>query len=325
MKLSTLQKEFLSAAVLSAEEPIPVLAKSLKAKTTHLRYALDQLLTNKVIRAVPMLDRSRLGFQDYHVLFSIAVQSADARSRFVNELCKAPGIVFFAEIGGDFNYEIIIASRTPHGPSLLLDTISNKFKVRIHSKSIASGFRFELFPKRYFRRSVKAVQNQKSFFSLREKPTTDSVSLDKIDSGLLSLLSADSRLSLRELGQKLNITHTAVNYRISKLRDQGILHGLYYDVEPLAYGYQDFILQFTISENRANLEKRLFTVAREYPAISYAASYFGAWDFELGVEVSKAEEIVTISQELCEALGSDFSLTRMLFRFRQLALRPYPF
>ncbi len=324
--LTQLQRRFLSQHSLDADRSLSEVAAELKVPVPRLHYALQGLTERGVIRVMPWINRSRLGYTDFHLFFAVAAPSAKAREAFASQLAKTKGVVFFGDTGGDFHYELVLAASAAPLVADVLDSVAEKHRVQIQAKSIATCLRWQNYSKRYL-----APSERRRIGSLSElqTPITFDTPLpfhpDELDSSLLRLLSRGGAQSLRDLGKVLNLTHTAVRYRVARLREQGVLQSMYYDVEPLQYGYQDFVLHYTVAHKRRALEAHLFAVADRVPAVSHAAAYFGAWDFELGIEVAKAEEIVTVGQQLSDLLGPEFTPTRTLMRFHYRTFCGYPF
>jgi hypothetical protein len=51
---------------------------------------------------------------------------------------------------------------------------------------------------------------------------------------------------------------------------------------------------------------------------------FGAWDFELNVEVESAEDIIRVRQELYEFCGADILSAKVLPKFKDLKFITHP-
>jgi Lrp/AsnC family transcriptional regulator, leucine-responsive regulatory protein len=61
--------------------------------------------------------------------------------------------------------------------------------------------------------------------------------LDPIDLRLLDELQADARLSLAELGRRVELSSPAVGERLRRLEEEGVLTGYRAEVDPRALGY----------------------------------------------------------------------------------------
>ena len=49
--------------------------------------------------------------------------------------------------------------------------------------------------------------------------------MDATDQRILNLLQAEARMTLREIGERVNLTPPSVSERIHKLEDEGIIEG----------------------------------------------------------------------------------------------------
>lgn len=61
--------------------------------------------------------------------------------------------------------------------------------------------------------------------------------LDAVDRDILRVLSADSRISLRDLGAQVRLSAPAVRERIHRMEDDGAIEGFGIQLDPCALGY----------------------------------------------------------------------------------------
>jgi DNA-binding Lrp family transcriptional regulator len=187
----------------------------------------------------------------------------------------------------------------------------------------------QIFPKRYLaagaiKKTPQGLKIAGESTASTHDPGTD-IKMDDLDRKLLWALSCSGEMSVRQLGAKLGVSHATVQYRIDRMRRSGVLRGFYFDVEPIQYGYHDFVWQLSVSRGKPRLEARLVEMALSEPSITYVASFFGEWDFELGLEVAEPRLINPLIQRLSEVSGPEFRSVRLMMRFGQLTLRHFPF
>ncbi len=63
-----------------------------------------------------------------------------------------------------------------------------------------------------------------------------SISIDKIDYRILSILQADGKLSYQELGEAVGLSPPAAFQRVRKLEKAGVISGYHAQVDPAAVG-----------------------------------------------------------------------------------------
>ncbi|ODR83263.1 AsnC family transcriptional regulator [Haladaptatus sp. W1] len=62
-----------------------------------------------------------------------------------------------------------------------------------------------------------------------------SVKLDEMDLALLERVETDFDVSLEELAGELDLSKSAVHYRLNKLKDSGVIEGVTADLNPLSF------------------------------------------------------------------------------------------
>jgi len=68
-------------------------------------------------------------------------------------------------------------------------------------------------------------------------PRLSDQQLDATNLQLITLLQAEARLSLAELGRRVGLTAPAVGERLARLEEAGVIRGYHADVDPRALGY----------------------------------------------------------------------------------------
>ncbi len=64
-----------------------------------------------------------------------------------------------------------------------------------------------------------------------------SYTLDETDQKILELLEKDARMSLKDIGEKVALSSTAVSTRIERLKEGGVISGFSVNINPVALGY----------------------------------------------------------------------------------------
>lgn len=86
--------------------------------------------------------------------------------------------------------------------------------------------------------------------------------LDELDKKIVELLSADSRLSYREIAKKLGVSHINVSSRIKKLEDEKIIRGYTVILDPEYLNLYSLCIRIS-AKTGANLA----TVGREIASL----------------------------------------------------------
>ena len=319
MRLTEIERRLIPALQLDATASLSALAKKLKTKNYKLQYALRRLCERKILRMVPFIDRSALGYSDYHVFFSLQDSQDRRRSRLLEQLEQKSGVVFIAELGGDYQYEMIFSAQSPREVAELIDWINSNFGRSLQHKEVSVSIAYALSPKKYL--DPEADHKQ----ILLNEHTLGKVVLDSLNHRILAEISQHEMNSMRETAKRLDLPYATLHSRLQWLREKLVLRAMAYDVEPLNYDYQDYILLLYTRGVEQKLSQKLFEYCRTHPSISYSIALLGQWDYELGIDVAKPELIVPIVQELTEKFSDYITHTRLLLRFRARYFNPYPF
>ncbi|MHC8383980.1 Lrp/AsnC family transcriptional regulator [Pseudomonas sp. LB3P14] len=125
------------------------------------------------------------------------------------------------------------------------------------------------------------------------------MSLDAFDLKLIAEVQKDASLSQSELGARVNLSSAAVNRRLKRLTQEGIIKGTVALVEPEKLGYPlTIVAQVEVESERLDLldaTKRRFTACPQLQQCYYVA---GEWDFVLVLTVRNMEQYTELTRDL---------------------------
>ena len=126
-----------------------------------------------------------------------------------------------------------------------------------------------------------------------------SLPLDPFDLKLLLNLQQDARQSQVELGAQIGLSSAAVNRRIKRLADEGVIEKFSVVVEPGAVGLDlTVIAQVEVESERIDLldaMKQSFTACPQVQQCYYVA---GEWDFVLVFAVQNMAQYTELTRAL---------------------------
>lgn len=125
------------------------------------------------------------------------------------------------------------------------------------------------------------------------------MSLDPFDRALLDAVQRDASTSQIDLGVQVNLSSAAVNRRLKKLTQDGVIQRTVAQVDPLALGYTlTVITEVEVENERLDLldaMKRTFMACPQVQQCYYVA---GACDFVLIMLVRDMEQYTQLTREL---------------------------
>lgn len=123
--------------------------------------------------------------------------------------------------------------------------------------------------------------------------------LDSFDRQLLELVQADGRLSQSELGARVHLSAAAVNRRLKRLGEEGVITGFAAQVQPEALGYPlTIVVEVEIENERMDLLDAVTQSFLRCPFVQQCYYVAGECDFVLIFAVRDMEHYTELTREL---------------------------
>jgi DNA-binding Lrp family transcriptional regulator len=144
--------------------------------------------------------------------------------------------------------------------------------------------------------------------------------LDDIDRRILGELTADGRLSMRTLAERLHISRANAYARVERLRTTGVIRGFRADVDPVAAGLA------TSAYVTVNLRQTEWRVVREklraLPGVVHVALVGGEFDAILLVRTTDNAELGRLVLNVIQDMPGVVN-TRTLLVFEEAEAPPF--
>ena len=126
-----------------------------------------------------------------------------------------------------------------------------------------------------------------------------STTLDEFDLRLLALVQADGRLSQAELGNRVGLSTAAVNRRLKRLLDAGVIQRWGALLSPTALGHPlTVVVQVEVESERIDLLDAMKRGFRACPQVQQCYYVAGEWDFILVMAVRDMEQYTALTRQL---------------------------
>jgi Lrp/AsnC family transcriptional regulator, leucine-responsive regulatory protein len=120
--------------------------------------------------------------------------------------------------------------------------------------------------------------------------------IDKVDLKILEELKKDSRLSMRELGRKINLSPPSVTERVKRLEDSGVIEGYTIQVNRKKLGFTlDCLMEITLKNGDY---KRFKEFIEEHPRALFCYRIAGQACYMVMLTVTSLEEIEEFINEV---------------------------
>jgi len=119
--------------------------------------------------------------------------------------------------------------------------------------------------------------------------------VDKVDEQIIAALKDDSRVSLAQLARQVHKSRTAVESRVKKLIEKGIILGFTINVAADEEAQQSAFLMLTLNGSNCHL---VFPKIYQFREVVQAYSLFGDVDMMLEVKYRNFEELMVFKDNL---------------------------
>jgi DNA-binding Lrp family transcriptional regulator len=318
ISLTQRERDIFSLLEFNADESAANVAKKLRVSVASVHYTIRRLIDNHIIRPRCFINSCQLGFMDVGFYFSLSEQSKRARDNLIRRFKEHSNVVYIGSVLGDFQYVAVIMCRDLIHFSQLISELTGSSDSAISDKQIIPRLSFTRFPRKYISPRLSSYRSM----ALRVKGT--SVCLDDTDTKIVRALGNRPYESLRELARFLGFPLATVDRRVRKLREQGVIQGLFYDLSVDKIGVQSFRVLLSVQGLSCSIRKEISRVSANHPLITYLIEALGSWDFEVGIETFDARLVSGVVEELYARSEGKISGVRVLMEMEDFMCRHYP-
>lgn len=122
--------------------------------------------------------------------------------------------------------------------------------------------------------------------------------IDEIDTRLLDLLQNDADQTLRQLGDQVGLSPSAVQRRIKRYKSSGLLRTVAVIDPRLVASLTQAIVLLALVEESPDHHGRLTERLRSHPAVQQCYLLSGRWDYAVLVSVGTVQDLRELSHQL---------------------------
>jgi len=319
MRLSERDRRILFYAQFYQDDNIDGLKALAHSQTHSIRYCLNQARVRGLAEQRRFINFCRLGFTPYALYFSLSGQSATEVAAILATLMESPSVSWVGELGGDYQFGLCYNARCSSDVLKFIDEISLRHGQVFSDKALAARLQLKFFGNKYL------YPTASERWELGYQVSADTEQIDELDHRILQAFGNSHPRSQRALAQTLAVPASTIDYRTKKLKERGLLLETYLQFNPQLLGMQSFLLLVAVKGSTPDSRALFFEFCKRHPNIVLLIHALGNWDFELAVDVASARDIITITQQVREQLGTAIDFLKVLPLFRYAKVSEYPF
>ena len=287
-KIDQLDKKIIAELDMNARMPLSKLAKAVRRSREVVNYRIKNLTSKGIISGTQtFFNPAKLGYSLYRVLIRLDTLDKNILNNFQEYFIKAQNVMWFAQLGGKWDYIIEFFAKNANEFNQLLNSSISKFQdyIKLYETSIILDI--------YCYKRKYIYDNKKDFsFSILGK--IDNINLDKTDLKIIRKLKSDAQLSNTEIAKQLNLSRNTIKYRIEKLKQLNIISGYKLFFHPQSLGYNSYKLFFSMQKLSSQKDREFFEFANQHLNIIFALRKLSKWNYEFEIEVDDLDKLQNI-------------------------------
>jgi len=285
MKLDKKDMDLLTLLYIDSRASFTEMGRKLKLSSSTVERRMRRLQDAGVITLLMAnVNFAKLGLRSYRLYFKFDVMDAKTEKEMLLLFSTIPNTLWGVVCEGEYDVIWRIVVRDEIDVEDTMNLVTERFGSRIIEKAVATTtYQTYLSWNRAF------GGGRKPEFPLQrageiEKP-------DEIDMRILSALYGNARATTVELADRVGLTPDAVNYRMKRLSEKGLILGYtaWYDAKKLGLEYYKILFGFR--GMTAEKEKKFLDFCLEHDSVIFLNKTIGSWDIEVDVIVEDVMEL----------------------------------
>ena len=304
-RLNTKDRRILHEISKNGRFSISTIAKQVGLSRDIVSYRLNNMIKSKLVPGFTLfVNTNRLGLTKHVIYIKLQHLGKEEEKMLVDKFIQEEDIVWVASCSGNWDLGLLTLSKNlTHFNGIfnkIIGICGNNLKeytieTEIEDKYLGLGFLIEGIKednerKKYVRDAfIKELSNP--------APTND-LKIDSVDIKLLNLLMQNSRMSMADICTKLNLSAPAVENRIKKLINEGVIYGFMAQVSSQMLGLQWHWILLRTKNLTEEKERQLNAYLKKNNYVAWIVKTIGKWNFQLSVFAKDAIHFRDILSDL---------------------------
>ncbi|MCB9798801.1 Lrp/AsnC family transcriptional regulator [Candidatus Nomurabacteria bacterium] len=305
MKLSAKEKKVLAYSMMNAKMSVRELAKQTGYKSHNITYTLSKLKQSGIIHQVALVNLCPFGYTEYGVYFSLQTPDSATRKKILDRFLDSQDVPWVIELGGEYQYALAFRAKSVIDVTDMMDNVSEEFGNVFLHKSIHVRLFVTLYTRKFFSPNVPLMKP--TIFETRTH-----VPHDDLDLRIAYALEKNGGLSSYDISKLLQQPPSTIKKRIKKLEANKVIAGNIYAYDHVKGGTQMYELFLLCNTSDKTMRKKLQSFSEKHPNVVHFLQGVGEWDFELGIDVEKNEDVTLITEEIYKQFGNEITSMKVL-------------
>jgi DNA-binding Lrp family transcriptional regulator len=254
LKIDKLDKKILYELEANSRQPISKIARHVGTSKQVVNYRIERMKEEGIIESfTTVVDRQKIGLSCISMFVKLRGASSESEREIVSKVKSLPLTGWLGKTIGRWDLLLTFLLRDVYDINNAFQAIMPCFGQNISEHLIL----FDLSEYRNARKIIyEGPKGKPLFFVIGENRK---VPIDEKDYELLRLLARDSRISILECSQKLDLSDKTVKRKIQDLQKTKVIQGFKLDVNYALLGYSFYICMFQLGDLSTEKKEKLIS------------------------------------------------------------------
>lgn len=302
---------------LNSRQSFQEIGKKVRLSKELVFYRIKKLEEMGIIqRYSTMVDVGKLGYMNFRIFLKFQNTTIAKEQEIINHLEKQRIVGWFVTVEGNWDLNVWLLCKSIEELNEFWENFNKKYMKYIARMQLSVFTNITYFSKAY-------LLNIKNTHKFRFVTPPKTEKIDEIDKEILKKIAPNSRISVVDIAQELNISPRTVATRIKNLEKKKIIVGYKVLIDLSKLGYLYYKIHFKLSNVNEERIKTFRQCIFEHPNIVYDNITIGGPDLEIDVQVESTEKLREIIKEIKNKFSTiiqDYEILHYLKEYKYLLL-----
>ncbi len=317
VKLDLKDKKILHLLGKNARTPLTRIAKQVGLSRDGVKYRIRNLETNGVIQGyITLVDIKKFKYDSYHLFLNLNHPTKEVEEGIINSLKAYSFVRAIIKFSGKYDFELaVIAKSVTEFDGILTKilTLCANYLQNYDILIITKNFVSNVFPKGF----LKSEETERN----KRKPVGK---IDKKDVEILKAISNKATSPLHKIGDEVGLSADAVNYRIRKMVESGVIVKFLPVINFSSLNYNIYAILLSLNNLTEEKEKQLDRLLKTDDNILWAVKTVGRYNLLFYLCTQNTEDLHNIILKLRNHFKGDIKEYESLIAYEQYKYSYFP-
>ena len=286
----------------NSRQPLTKIAQKVKIPKETVKYRVDQLVESEILnKTYAIVNSAKFGLTFYEVYIRLQGIPEEEVKKCIQALRDYPLTCWLITTTGHYSVASVFLAKKPEQFYECYNYVRTLFGRHAKEITVLFGVEGQQFKYPYFKSfDYEPLKTETHVCELSD--------IDKIDVGILKILTENARTSLKDIARKIKSSEVTVRSRINWLEKNEYILQYTSLLHPGRSGYFFYLMLIQLEIPSAEIETYLKTI----PEIFHLVKTIGPYDYKVEFYMKSEQRIHEIEDELHQKFRDNIQRTEKM-------------